>query len=439
MRHSRHNDSTTGLCCNHREAAFVARKARYSAGLPAKQGISLGKYDTSFEIESLETFHLALEGAYWEDYRRDEVVAQTERFEFKAGWPTVYALSIETALVKIKLRDGTIGWGEANVPIGPEVFCLVLENLVQPMAKGREFGHPGELNEFLYLSQRGRGYFSGFWQDALAGLDIALWDALGRRAGVPVAEMIVKDSSLDTPRKDLPVYLSGIRKATVPERIEHANNWLDTGLKGAKIFLTGDLNGGLTELEALKQGVPGMDQWMVDTLWTLEGDDVARAKRDFGDLGVRFLECPINPEDLEGHRELVGMPGAPIAIGEHFRTSRQLDEWLTPRSFDVFQPDIGRTGITDGLKQMAMARAAGIPTTPHMGNGVAVFQAATLQFSAICEPTHLQELQAGHYEKTKALTDSAWVYKDGGFALPDRPGLGVEVDEDALQGFLVKK
>ena len=104
----------------------------------------------------------------------------------------------------------------------------------------------------------------------------------------------------------------------------------------------------------------------------------------------------------------------------------------------MFQPDIGRTGITGGLKQMAMARVAGIPTTPHMGNGVAVFQAATLQFSAICEPTHLQELQAGHYEKTKALTDSAWVYKDGGFILPDRPGLGVEVDEDALQGFLVK-
>ncbi|MCH7907749.1 MAG: hypothetical protein IIB26_10000 [Chloroflexi bacterium] len=125
--------------------------------------------------------------------------------------------------------------------------------------------------------------------------------------------------------------------------------------------------------------------------------------------------------------------------GEHFRTSRQLGEWLSPPAFNVFQPDIGRTGITGGLKQMAMARAAGIPTTPHMGNGVAVFQAATLQFSAICEPTHLQELQAGHYEKTKALTDSAWVYKDGGFILPDRPGLGVEVDEDALQGFLVKE
>jgi len=399
----------------------------------------LGNYNTSFEIESLQTFHVALEGAYWEDYRRDEVVSEMERFEFKAGWPTVYALSTETALVKVKLKDGTIGWGEANVPIGPEVFCLVLENLVQPMAKDREFGHPRDLNEFLYLAQRGRGYFSGFWQDALAGLDIAIWDALGRRAGMPVAEMIVDDSSLDAPRMEIPVYLSGLRRASLRERLDHAKNWLDTGLRGAKIFLTGDLDSGLTELEALQKGVPAMYEWMVDTLWTLEGDDAVRGKRDFGEMGVRFLECPINPEDLEGHRELVGLPGTPIAIGEHFRTSRQLGEWLSPRSFDVFQPDIGRTGITDGLTQMAMAREAGIPTTPHMGNGVAVFQAATLQFSAVCEPTHLQELQAGHYEKTQAITDSAWVYRDGSFTLPDRPGLGVEVDEDALQEFLVKR
>lgn len=58
----------------------------------------LSKYDTNFRIESLQTFHLALEGAYREDYRRDEVASATDRFEFKTGWPTVYALWLETAL-----------------------------------------------------------------------------------------------------------------------------------------------------------------------------------------------------------------------------------------------------------------------------------------------------------------------------------------------------
>ncbi len=117
----------------------------------------------------------------------------------------------------------------------------------------------------------------------------------------------------------------------------------------------------------------------------------------------------------------------------------QVAGWLSePCAMDVFQPDVGRTGLTDGLRQMAMASAAGIPTTPHMGNGVAVFQAATLHFSAVCEPTHLQEMQAGLYEKARALTDSAWVYRDGGFVLPDRPGLGAEVDEATLERFAVR-
>lgn len=128
--------------------------ARHPAPVHVHKGNKrpLTTYDTSFQIESLQTFHLALEGAYWEDYRRDEVAVATDRFEFKTGWPTVYALSIETALVKLRFADGTYGWGEANVPIGPEVFCLVLENLVLPMAQGCRAppsrsgsisGHPG--------------------------------------------------------------------------------------------------------------------------------------------------------------------------------------------------------------------------------------------------------------------------------------------------------
>ena len=183
-----------------------------------------------------------------------------------------------------------------------------------------------------------------------------------------------------------------------------------------------------------------MQKWMVDTLWMLRRENAHRAKAAFGDLGVEFLECPLLPEDLAGHRDLIARSGAPIALGEHFRTSLQVAEWFaSPRALDVFQPDIGRTGITDGLKQIAMAERAGIATTPHMGNGISLFQAATLHFSAVCRPTHLQEWQAGFVEREEGALDSGWVVAEGTAKLPDRPGLGVEVDEDALQRFVVKR
>ena len=391
-------------------------------------------YDTSFEIESITSHHLRFEGRYWEEYKRDSGGVDTGRFEFHPGWQTVYATGIETPVTKVEFADGSIGWGEPNC-FGAEIYCLLLDNFAEEMARGREFGHPLELWDFLYDAQRGRGYHSGYWLDALAGLDIAVWDAVGRREGVPVASMLGREV-----REELPVYLSGIRRATLRERIEYANEWVDGGLRGAKIFLNGDVSEGLAELEALQAGVHGMEKWMVDVLWMLRGDNAAKAKADFGDLGVEFLECPLQPEDLAGHRELWKQPGAPIALGEHFRTSYQVAEWLArPQSMDVYQPDIGRTGISDGLRQLAMAEEAGIPVTIHMGSGSAIFQAATLHFSAICRPTHLQEYQAGLTARTADAMDSAWQYADGMIRLPDAPGLGVDISEDWLEPFIVRR
>ena len=391
--------------------------------------------DTSLEIASIDTFHLRFEGSYWEDYKRDETASSTARFEFKEGWSTVYTTNVETALVRIQLADGTVGWGEANVPIGPEVMCLILENLIAEIAAGREFAGPQALWDFLYDAQRGRGYLAGYWLDALAALDIAAWDAVGRRAGIPVSALLGRNV-----RKEIPIYLSGIRKATLQERIDRANEWVDDGGRGIKVFLDGDLDGGLSELEALKSGAPGVERWMVDTLWTLSEENAPRAKAEFGELSVIFLECPLLPEDLEGPRRLWLRPGAPIALGEHFRTSYQVADWFaSPPALDVFQPDIGRTGITGGLRQLDLAEEARIDTTPHMGNGISIFLAATFHFSAICRPTHLQELQAGFLEKGAGISDSGWHYADGALSVPDRPGLGVEINEDELQRYVVRR
>ena len=219
---------------------------------------------TDFTITSLESVHLAFKdsSSYWEGYRADEGDTVTERFEFKQGWQTVYARYVESPLIKVTLSDGSIGWGEANCGIGPEVLCTIADNVIEQMVINREFANPFDLWDFLYDSQRGRGYSSGYWLDALAALDIAVWDALGRREDLPVAAMVS-----DSPRHDIPVYLSGVRRNTLEERIDHVNRWIDTGLRGAKIFLTGDWQAGTAELDGLKAGAPKLEQWMVDTLW----------------------------------------------------------------------------------------------------------------------------------------------------------------------------
>ncbi|MCH7970789.1 MAG: hypothetical protein IH960_07075, partial [Chloroflexi bacterium] len=162
-------------------------------------------------------------------------------------------------------------------------------------------------------------------------------------------------------------------------------------------------------------------------------------KLEYGRRNVRFFECPLQPEDLAGHQELVAKPGAPIALGEHFRSRYQMEAWVRqPRALDVYQPDIGRTGFTDYMIQKEIAAKAGIPTTPHMGSGVSVFQAATLQCAAVASPEYLQEFQGGLSDRLAEASDTGWEYRDGGFELPDRPGIGVEINEALLEPFIVK-
>jgi galactonate dehydratase len=90
---------------------------------------------------------------------------------------------------------------------------------------------------------------------------------------------------------------------------------------------------------------------MVDALWSYE--DVAAAadaRRNFADLDVRWLECPLVPEDLDRPLRLAAHPGIPVALGEHFFTRHQSGPWLRAKALNLFQPDVGRTGISDGLR-----------------------------------------------------------------------------------------
>ena len=392
--------------------------------------------DTGFEIAELATYHLSLSGqpGYWEEFRCGGSGTKQDRLEFRPGWQTVYPTTVETVLVRVTLADGSVGWGEPNTPVGPEVVALICERLVTPMVTGMAFDAPTTLWDFLYDAQRGRGYAAGYYLDALAALDIAVWDALGCRAGVPVARLLT-----ETPRQRLPVYLSGLRQATLAARVEAMRGWLDTGLMGIKIFVDVDLDAAARELEALQDaGGDDVEQWMVDTLWMCRGGDGRRAKALFGDLGARWLECPLQPEDLHGHRTLSQEPGTPIALGEHFRTHYQTEAWFEPpAALDVYQPDVGRTGLSDGLRQLAQARSAGVPSTPHMGNGLHVFQAATLHLATACGDECLQEYQAGLAERGNLVGRTAWNYTNGGFDLPDAPGLGVDIDEEALARYTV--
>jgi galactonate dehydratase len=388
--------------------------------------------DTSFAIRDLKAFHVVGTGNdYWGGAAQSgESLA--DRYQFKPGWQTVYARRVESPVVRIRLADGSVGWGEACAPICPEVVCLLLERLAAPLVVHRDFGHPSACWDLLYGSNHCRGYADGYWLDAIAALDIAIWDALGHRARLPVAALLSP-----SPRPQIDTYLSGPRAPTQAERIDLLRTRAAEGLRAVKLFVTADVDAACAELQALQRGVPAIERWMVDALWSFDdADKAAAAKRALSTLGVEWLECPLQPEDLEGHRALVSLPGSRIALGEHFRTHFQASPWIAQRALDILQPDIARMGFTEGMRLADIAANHDVPTTPHAGSGLLVVRAAALQF-ACAWPTDLPcEYQASLVDEVPGALHDSWTFANGSFRLPDRPGLGVEVDENVLARYV---
>ena len=377
-------------------------------------------------IESVSSYHVVLNSSpsYWEETDSHKITKITERFELREGWQTVYARKPECLLVKITLKNGYTGWGEANVPIGPEIVKLIISNIISPLVKNENFSSPNHMWKFLYDIQRGRGYHSGYYLDALAALDIAVWDAISKSHGIPLAKLFKKN-----PITKIPIYLSGLRQRNIEEKISNLKKWTKNGLKGVKLFLPANNLEISKELSSLQSKIPEINQWMVDLLWMSDIKTAIEIKENLQNFQISFLECPLQPENLDEHKILVSKPGVPIALGEHFRTHYQVSSWFKKNALNIFQPDIGRTGFSIALKQLKMANESNIQVTPHMGMGSPIFQAATLHFSSICENDYLQEYQAGLAKNLNELVKTFWEYDKGYIKMPQKPGLGVEIDE----------
>src|SRR4051794_28631488 len=129
-------------------------------------------------------------------------------YRWAEHYPVLYSTRFETALVRIELSSGHIGWGESQAPVAPEVACEITNRILSAALCNQEF--TGAIEEIealwwrMYSAMRVRGQTGGFMMDAIAGVDLALWDLAGKLAGLPVSALLKAE------RASVPAYLSGL-------------------------------------------------------------------------------------------------------------------------------------------------------------------------------------------------------------------------------------
>jgi D-galactarolactone cycloisomerase len=354
-------------------------------------------------------------------------------YRFAATYQTLYSTKIETVLIKVETDAGLVGWGEAQAPLAPEVVRTIIETLLAPQLIGQDPMAHARLWARMYAGMRARGHTGSFMLDAIAGVDTALWDLRGKALKVRVCDLLGGPFT-----NELPAYISGLAGMDDEARLALAAEYSQRGFTAFKIFMDGEPEATLHLLDGLRAQLGPTAKLMVDALWRCSPAEAAQFGRELDARHATWFEAPLAPEDVPGHARLAASVATAIAIGESYRTRWELRPFFETGAVEVLQPDIGRTGVTEGMKLAALAETYNVPVALHVSIGLGVQIAAALHVAASIPNLLFVECNPQVWQVAEALLTSSLPVGAGVVGIPDSVGLGVEIDEEKLQSFIVR-
>ncbi len=348
-----------------------------------------------------------------------------------------------TVIVKITAEDGTFGYGEigpihgGGIPIFKAMIDHRLKNLV--------IGEDAFDREKLYEKMLGRGTSSyalgqkGAIVSAIAGIDIALWDLVGKILKTPVYRLLG-----GCVHEKIPAYASGFfgksgRGLTAQECADEAKSYADQGFKGVKMKVGFGRKQDMLNLEAVRKAIGPDLGIMVDANQSYSYHDVLKIAGDLAAFDLTFLEEPLPINDLDAMAALVSAVEIPIAAGENYYTRFEFRDILVKRAVNIVQPDIIHAGgITETKKIASMASAWNVPVAPHIHATIGVAASIHLLTSTPNALAAEYITSGGSYKLRQALYGQAFMAEDGWVKATQEPGLGINVNEEMFEKYCPK-
>ncbi len=342
-------------------------------------------------------------------------------------------------LVRVTTANGAVGWGEAPTTL----MTHPVRESVREVARFYEGHDVEDLARCFAEFHRYSFYLSRSMEatSALSAVDIAVWDLLARARGVPVSELL--GGRL---RDRVRAYSNGwYSDCVAPEEFAaKAKRGVADGFTAFKFDPFGDAYGTLSP-EALRRAserVAAVREAVgpeVDLLIEYHGrffpEAAIRAGRELDAYSPRFMEEPVQPELSDALAEFRAKVRTPVALGERLLTPADFESFLRRGLVDILQPDITNSGgFTYGRAIAGVATAYGAPVAYHNAFGP-IQTAATLQMDATLPTFFLQESFEASWPSWKRSLVRGYEVEGGEFRIPKRPGLGVEVDERAVERF----
>jgi galactonate dehydratase len=344
--------------------------------------------------------------------------------------------SIEIVVVEIETADGIVGVGECLARRGATAYARFIEEVLSPLLLGEDPLDRRRLWRKMRAVLTGRT--GGMLVEAIAGVDIALWDIAGKAAGVPVSKLLGGMG-----RTEIDAYASSINwldDAAVEAEIARA---LATGFRQIKVKIGMPVPAAIERIRLARRLAGDAIGLSVDANWAYDVDDAIRVGRVLADLDYIWFEEPIRPEDRRGYRMLREKLPIRLAAGESDFSVVDTAELIEDRSLGLVQPDVARAGgISETWRIAELAQAFNVAYAPHVGWSGAVCVAASLQLAAAAENCLTFECMVYDNPLRQALLkapvgDPATM-TNGRLAIPNGPGLGIDIDPAALAAYQIK-
>ncbi|MCP4318546.1 MAG: mandelate racemase/muconate lactonizing enzyme family protein [Hyphomicrobiales bacterium] len=338
-------------------------------------------------------------------------------------------------LVKVETDGGISGWGEAYALHDRERSTAALVHELARYVDGME---PFRIKYFTTMAYEHFSEFQGgidFFA-AVSGIEIALWDIVGKALGVPVNKL------LGGPCRDrVSVYANcwSHRARSAEELASYATAQVELGFRAVKIYpfcYSDDVDEGITRLVAVREALGSNIDILVDAWRVADIASIGKVSDALRRCGVEWFEDPIAPDNTELLAEIRQIARLPIVTGESFCTKREFRPLLEQRSVDILNPDITCCGILEIKEIAAMAEPYCASVAIHNYNTMAIGLAASLQVASVIPNFARIEFFNRFVEPSKLFSSHSYaVGDDGCIALGNEPGLGVSIDETVLRSF----
>jgi L-alanine-DL-glutamate epimerase-like enolase superfamily enzyme len=349
----------------------------------------------------------------------------------------------DSAIIFVDTDTGLRGMGAAMT--SPSVVKAIVEDELGPDIVGMDPMYSELIYETLFNGSRttpalAMGWSqpvaerrSGVYMEAIAGIDIAIWDVKAQAMGLPVYK------ALGAVRDSVRGYGSG-GWAPGDEAEAELGGYAAKGFSAVKMRVIGrdgySIENARRRVEAARRGVGPNVDIMIDAHGALDVTNAVAVANALYDLRIAWFEEPVSPDDHPGQAQVRAATDIPIASGEREFTRYGFADLIRHDALDVAQPDVARAGgFTEIRRIAALTSAHQLRLAPHAW-GNAVLFAASIHVAMSSPNCHILEVSQGYMPMMWELFSEEFdIRKDGSVHAPDRPGLGFTLRKGALERF----